>query len=238
MKKKKRNIYFYTTIILLIIVIVLVGYIIYDKNRTTDETIVQEQEEAVPSKEVIKDLDITNCINGVEGVTYSNPKIVTSAYGLEPKINDDKYGVTVSVDGSGVFNKNIATITSQERDENNYYLYVNGFDKKIDKVFIGEFGQDSTGLTLIYLMEDGSVSYTRLFKKNYDEENNLYFTLNYTSDDNNNYNFSIDGTYDKINDIVNIYNASYSIPNGGGAGTVIAATKDGSFYDLSKFMQF
>mgnify|MGYP003314329922 CR=1 FL=1 len=117
-------------------------------------------------------------------------------------------------------------------------LDINGFDKKIDKVFIGEFGQDSTGLTLIYLMEDGSVSYTRLFKKNYNEENNLYFTLNYTSDENNNYYFSIDGTYDKINDIVNIYNASYSIPNGGGAGTVIAATKDGSFYDLSKFMQF
>lgn len=234
---KKKNIFVYTTIILALIVIGLVVYIIYDKT-TKDEEIIERVEPTPVNKEVVKELDITNCINGVEGVTYSKPKVVTSAYGLEAKVNDDKLGVTVSVDGTGVFNKNVSTITSNERDESNYNLIVNGFDKEIAKVFIGEFGQDATGLSLIYLMKDKTVSYTRLFKKNYDENNNLFFTLNNTAVDNNNYVFGIDGNYSEIKDIVGIYNAGYSIPNGGGASTVIASIKDGSFYDLSKFMEF
>lgn len=235
--KKKKNIFVYLTIILTLVVIGLVGYIIYDKT-TTDEEIIERVEPTPSNKEVVKELDITNCINGVEGVTYSKPKVVTSAYGLEAKVNDDKMGVTVFVEGTGVFNKNVSTITSNERDESNYSLFVDGFEKEISKVFIGEFGQDATGLSLIYLMKDKTVSYTRLFKKNYDDDNNLFFTLNNTSVDNNNYMFGVDGDYSEIKDIVGIYNAQYSIPNGGGASTVIASLKDGSFYDLSKFMEF
>ena len=235
--KKKKNIYFYTTIILFLVLVLLVGYIIYDKVNSNDE-IIEREEPIAPNKEVVKELDITNCLNGVEGVTYSKPKVVTSVYGLEAKVNDDKLGVTVFVEGAGVFNKNVSTITSHERDESNYSLFVNGFDKKIDKVFIGEFGQDATGITLIYLMEDKTVSYTRLFKKNYDEDNNLHFTLNNVSESNNNYIFNVDDEYSEIKDIVGIYSAQYSIPNGGGAGTVIASIKDGSFYDLSKYMVF
>ena len=235
--KKKRNIFVYTTIILAFIVVGLIGYIIYDKVNE-DEEVIEREEPTPPNKEDVKELDITNCLNGVEGVTYSKPKVVTSAYGLEVKINDDKLGVTVSVDGTGVFNKNVSTITSHERDESNYNLVVNGFDKKIDKVFIGEFGQDATGITLIYLMEDKTVSYTRLFKKNYDDANTLYFTLNNVLESNNNFIFNVDEEYTEIGDIVGIYNAEYSIPNGGGASTVIASLKDGSFYDLSKYMEF
>ena len=115
---------------------------------------------------------------------------------------------------------------------------MNWIIRKIDKVFIGEFGQDATGITLIYLMEDKTVSYTKLFKKNYDDENTLYFTLNNVSESNNDFVFNVDEEYSEIGDIVGIYNAKYSIPNGGGAGTVIASLKDGSFYDLSKYMQF
>ena len=133
--KKKRNIFVYLTVILSLVVVGLVGYIIYDK--TTEDDVVVERVEPTPSnKEVVKELDITKCNNGVEGVTYSKPKVVTSAYGLEAKVNDDKLGVTVFVEGAGVFNKNVSTITSHERDESNYNLVVNGFDKKIDKVFV------------------------------------------------------------------------------------------------------
>ena len=237
MKKKKKNIFVYTTIILALVVVGLVGYIIYDKVNTDQEVI--EREEPTPiNKEVVKELDITKCNNGVEGVTYSKPKVVTSAYGLEAKVNDDKLGVTIFVDGTGVFNKDVSTITSHERDESNYSLFVNGFEKKIDKVFIGEFGQDATGISLIYLMEDKTVSYTRLFKKNYDENNTLYFTLNNVSESNSDFIFNVDDDYSEIKDIVGIYNAQYNIPNGGGASTVIASLKDGSFYDLSKYMEF
>ena len=234
---KSKNIYFYLTIILFIIVLGLVAYIIYDKTTSNDEVIVRD-EPVAPNKEVVKELDITNCLNGVSGVTYSKPKVVTSAYGLEVKVNDDKLGVIVSVDGDGVFNKNLSTITSIERDENDYRLIVEGFEKNISKVFIGEFGQDTTGISLVYLMEDGTVSYTKLFKKNYDEENNLYFVLNNSLIHDNDYVFNVDGEYSEIKDIIGIYNVSYSIPNGGGASTVIASLRDGSFYDLSKFMQF
>ena len=235
--KKKRNIFVYTTIILTFIVVGLVGYIIYDKVNADCE-VIEREEPTPPNKEVVKELDITKCNNGVEGVTYSKPKVVTSAYGLEAKVNDDKLGVTVFVEGTGVFNKNVSTITSIDRDESNYSLFVDGFEKKIDKVFIGEFGQDATGISLIYLMEDRTVSYTRLFKKNYDEANTLYFTLNNVSESNNNLIFNVDEEYSEISDIVGIYNAEYSIPNGGGASTVIASLKDGSFYDLSKYMEF
>ena len=235
--KKKRNIFVYTTIILTFIVVGLVGYIIYDKVNEDCE-VIEREEPTPPNKEVVKELDITKCNNGSEGVTYSKPKVVTSAYGLEVKVNDDKLGVTVFVEGTGVFNKNVSTITSIDRDESNYSLFVDGFEKKIDKVFIGEFGQDATGISLIYLMEDKTVSYTRLFKKNYDEANTLYFTLNNVSESNNNLIFNVDEEYSEISDIVGIYNAEYSIPNGGGASTVIASLKDGSFYDLSKYMEF
>ena len=87
-------------------------------------------------------------------------------------------------------------------------------------------------------MEDKTVSYTRLFKKNYDENNTLYFTLNNVSESNNDLIFNVDDDYSEIKDIVGIYNAQYNIPNGGGASTVIASLKDGSFYDLSKYMEF
>lgn len=233
----KKNIFFYLTIILSIVVLSLIGYIVYDK-MYSDEEVVEREEPAAPNKEVVKELDITSCLNGVEGVTYSKPKVVTSAYGLECKVNDDKTSVTIFVDGEGVFNKNLSNITSNERDTSNYSLFVDGFEKRISKVFIGEFGQDATGLSLIYLMEDGTVSYSKLFKKNFDEDNNLFFTLNNVSVDGINYIFGVDGEYSEIKDIIGIYNADYSIPNGGGASTVIASLKDGSFYDLSKFMQF
>ena len=228
----KNKIFIYSTIILSFIVIILVGYIVYDK-FLSDEEVIEKTEEA-KEKVVIKDLDITKCINGVEGVTYSNPKVVTNDYGLNPKINDDKLSITISVDSEGVFYKNASNITSNQID----FIYVNGFTKNISKVFIGEFGHDATGISLMYLMEDGTVSYTKLFKKNYDDNNDLYFTLNYSSVNDNKYIFSVDDYYNEIYDIINIYNADYSIPNGGGARTVIASLKDGSFYDLSKFMKF
>lgn len=223
-----------------ILILVLIGYFIYTNFIQEKEVVKEEKEikEVKEEKTKIKKLDITKCLNGVEGVTYSNPKESIEDYGITPTINEDKLGVSVLVSGEGLFFKNSLTITSSEKEQKDYYIYINGFEKPIKKVHIGQFGQDSTGISLVYLMEDGSVSYTKLFKKNYDENNNLYFTLNYSSIQGNDYIFPIDGTYDEINDIVNIYNADYSIPNGGGACTVIAATKDGSFYDLSKFMQF
>ena len=224
--------------ILLVLLLVLIGYFIYTKFIQKEEVKEEEKVEEKEEKPKIKKLDITKCLNGVEGVTYSNPKDSIEDYGLEPIIDDDQLGVKILVDGDGLFFKNSLNITSSEKEQKDYYIFIRGFDIPIKKVYIGQFGQDSTGVSFIYLMEDGSVRYTKVFKKNYDDNNNLYFTLNYNSIQGNDYIFPIDGTYDEINDIVNIYNADYSIPNGGGACTVIAATKDGSFYDLSKFMQF
>ena len=237
---KDNKLFVYSTIILSFIVIILVAYIIYDKFFYVEEKIlpVEDNTKKVVDKTVIKELDITKCLNGVEGVTYSNPKVDTELYGLHAKVNDDKLGVTVNVDGDGVFNKNLNTIISSNRDESNYNIFVNGFNKNINKVFIGEFGQDITGLSLIYLFEDQTVGYTKLFKRNFDENNTLYFTLKNVSEENNNYIFNIDDYYNEIKDIVGIYNADYNIPNGGGAKTVIASLKNGSFYDLSKFMTF
>ena len=233
----KNKIFIYLTIILSIIVVLLVSYIVYDK-FLSEEEITRDVLVSSPKKVVINDLDIIKCLNASENVTYSNPEVVTNAYGLNPKINDDKLGVTVNVEGGEVFSKNITSITSVERDGSDFKIYVDGFNRNISKVFIGEFGQDATGICLIYLFEDQTVGYTRLFKKDYDENNNVTFSLNYREIKGNDYIYNLDGEYTEIKDIVNIYNADYSIPNGGGASTIIASLKDGSFYDLSKFMQF
>ena len=44
-------------------------------------------------------------------------------------------------------------------------MYVDGFDKNVANAYVGELGQDSKGTTLFYVMEDGTVEYTKIFKK-------------------------------------------------------------------------
>lgn len=215
---------------------------VYDNGTVKVNDDLEENEtESVKNKDtvIVKDLDISKCLNGLEGVTYSNPKSMTEGYGIVPYIEKDKRNVTISIDGDGIFNKNSSIIVPSSFISEDHEFYVKGFEKDLKQVFIGEFGQDTTGLALIYLFKDDSIGYTKIFRRNVDSNGNLYFSYNYSTNEGNNYIFFVDDIYKDINEkIVNVYTASYNIPNGGGANTVIASTVDGSFYDLSKFMKF
>ena len=74
-------------------------------------------------------------------------------------------------------------------------------------------------------MEDNTVSYMPMFIWKKDTQGNGYSQMNYTND-----NFVIKGVLPTAKDVINLYIANAS--NGSGYITTIAATKDGSFYDL------
>ena len=74
-------------------------------------------------------------------------------------------------------------------------------------------------------MENNTVSYMPMFIWKQDTQGNIYQVMNYTND-----NFVIKGVLPTAKDVINLYIANAS--NGSGYITTIAATKDGSFYDL------
>lgn len=83
------------------------------------------------------------------------------------------------------------------------------------------------GITLFYLMEDGTVEYTPMFTKKRDSQNNSYYDST-----------SINGNYETkraitgVRDAIKLYTVNSYVESGGVSMTTIAATKDGSFYDL------
>ena len=92
------------------------------------------------------------------------------------------------------------------------------------------------GITLMFLMEDGTGEYMPMFNKK-DAQSNSYYEINYTyeySTDNRvtGEHFETKGTVNNVKNVIKLYSVSVSVPNGGGAVTVIGATKDGSFYDI------
>lgn len=136
-------------------------------------------------------------------------------------INQDKMSVTLNIDWA-TFGP-ISGATAYVGTVKTYQI--TGFTSKVKSAYIGDVGQDATGITLFFLMEDNTVSYMPMFIWKQDTQGNGYSQMNYTND-----NFVIKGVLPTAKDVINLYIASAS--NGSGYITTIAATKDGSFYDL------
>lgn len=91
------------------------------------------------------------------------------------------------------------------------------FDKKINDVLFGGIGQDATDDVILFLMEDGTISYIPVYQAlttNGVEALTTYQTIS------------------NITDVVKFYTAN--VTSGASSSvTVLAQTKDGTLYDLA-----
>ena len=238
-----------TTIVILVLIILgLIVYICYDKGvifskddtntTTTNNTNETNNENTMNNNETtntneIKDLDLSKSLN-TKDITYKNASDQEGNYGLSMKVNNDKT-VTLTIDWK-IFGKFSTTGSSGEIKD---YI-VKGFTKNIKSTFIGDLGQSYNGITLFFIMEDGSVEYTKMFKQaeNNNTDGSIYYVLNNTILDNNEYagEFISSGTLSGVNGIIKLYNVDTYSQNASGYRTVIGATKDGSFYDLGSII--
>ena len=233
-EKKKGNSGLIVLVIILLLVCIGMGaYIFINKDKLTakEETTETEKnsnksENKQNSEQKVSELDLSKCLNNKE-MNYSNPIEATTSVGLTPTVDEGKRSVTIKTDGSKF--GPISTLSSYYSGE--YKMYVDGFDKNISAVYVGEFGQDPKGTTLLYVMEDGTVEYTKIFKKESNPDGGQNYTLNTYQQGENNYRFHVDGSINGVNGVIKIYNVDRTASTG--SRTAIGATKDGSFYDLS-----
>ncbi len=242
--KKKGKGLVIVIIIMSLIILGMAGYICYDKgiifNNKKEETSSKQsdtkkesketdkdtskEEKNTDTKEEIKDLDLTKCINN-SNMKYINPQEKDMDVGLEIvpgsitvlKINWEKFGP-------------LSRATAFVNETIDYKI--DNFLGKIKSGFVGGEGQDTMGTILFYLMEDGTVEYTKMFNLQKDAQGNSYYTMNYSYDNDSegkstkSY-FSSQGKIKDVKDVIKFYTVSAN-----GYVTTIGATKDGSFYDL------
>ncbi len=170
----------------------------------------------------IKELDLSKCINTTE-VKYKNESTKAENDGLAMKIADSKNEVILSINWEVFGSMSKATAWANETKD----YKVIGFEKNVQDVMVGELGQSAEGLTLFFLMEDGTVEYTPMFIKQTDSQNNIYYKMNYYD---NKDMFKTSGKVPNVSSIVKLYNVDAY--NQAGWRTTIGATADGSFYDL------
>lgn len=234
-EKKKSNVGLIVLVVVLLLACAGMGTFIFinkDKLITKNDASTAEKNNSNKEKKQEKDdkiaeLDLNKSLN-TSSVSYSNPVEATTSIGLTPIVDEGKRSVTIKTDGSKF--GPVSTLSSYYSGE--YNMYVDDFDKDIENVYVGELGQDPMGTTLLYIMEDGTVQYTKIFKKASDSSGNQYYTLNTYQQGENNFRFHVDGTVKDVKDVIKIYNVN-ATTTGSGAMTAIGATKDGSFYDLS-----
>lgn len=241
--KAKDNKMIIIVIILFIIVIAMGIYIAYDKGvifskveketkESEKKTKEKDDEEDVDDKEdEIKPLDITNCLNSEK--IYSNASDVSGDYGLSMNINSDLKSITLSIDWNKFGPLSNATAWANTVED----LQIIGFNKDVKEAFVGDLGQSSVGITMFFLMSDGTVEYMPMFNRKFDSQNNLYYEMNYTQEysaDNRitGKHFETKGALPNIENVIKLYVTDAAVQNSAGARTTIGAKADGSFYDL------
>lgn len=240
----KNNVSNTLKIILVVLLLIAVGVICYllgsnntDENSQNKENNVTEENNLDNADDkqddsVIKELDLSQCLN--TDYIYKNYSVNEGDYGLSMSINSDQASITLSIDWSKFGPLSAASAWGNSVE--NYQII--GFTKNIVSTFIGDIGQSSMGITLFYLMDDGTVEYTPMFELKYDSQGNSYYELNYT------YEYSADGrvsgqhfeskgVINGVDNVIKLYNVdTYNSSNGFGMRTTIGAKADGSFYDL------
>ena len=232
--KKGNKVLVIAVVILSILVIALGGYICYDKVRTKNDAKTEEKTEKSKysnnteekkgeessTTSLVTILDLTKSLN-TTGITYSNATDVNGTYGISISKNPHNGTVYLSLD---------TTILSTYDHSSSLYTgtvnkyKIEGLSKDYKSAFVGTLGQDASGITIFFLMEDGTVEYTPFYMKN--------GGLNYTHNIENEYlgYFTIEGRVEGVSDVDKFYNVDAS--KGSGWKTTIGAKADGSFYDL------
>lgn len=251
-KKTNKAIYIYIIlVVVLVIIIILMGlYIAYDKgvifssekeikesNKSKKKTVVPEKEELYDFEDEIKDLDLSKCLNSNDGQRYSGAVDVAGDYGLSMNINSDSRSIDLSID----WNKFGPLSTASAWAPVTEHFQITGFNKDIKEAFVGGLGQSSVGMTLFFLMSDGTVEYMPMFNCKFDSSNTSYYEMNYTYEYSQDgritgEHFETQGSLTGVSKVVKFYTVSVSIERGGGYGTTIGALADGSFYDFGNII--
>ncbi len=241
MESKKNNSLAIVIVLLVLVILGLVFYILYDKGiifskddstnstETTNTNSDNTSSDTNNQTTEVKELDLTKSLN-TSDITYKNSSDTEGNYGLSMKVNNDKKSVTLTIDWA-IFGKVSTTGSSGEVKD----YSITGFSKNVRSTFIGDLGQSYNGITLFFIMEDGTVEYTKMFKQyetgNTDGSIQYVLTASVNSDGSTG-TFTSNGLVSGVKDVVKLYNVDASSQNASGYRTVIGATKDGSFYDL------
>lgn len=214
-------------IVLIIALVLLIAggiSLLSSKEKETNKNNKPETTKKEDTTTKVEPLDLKKGLNNSNN-TYSNPLDATSsAYGLSMKVNSDKTSVSLSI-AWATFGP-LVGMTDKGNEVKTYQI--TGFTSKVKNAYIGSIGQDITGVTLFFLMEDSTVSYMPMFVLRKDDLGNIREKMNYTDD-----NFTVTGLLPKVKDVVNLYTVT-STSGVSSASTTIGATKDGSFYDLGE----
>lgn len=172
----------------------------------------------------IKPLDLRKS-NNTSDITYDYQKdLVSSTDTLELKINDNKRSITININWDELIKEN-------NKIKNRYVgtkpYQIRGFEKNINSAYIGLLGEDYSGTTLFYLMEDNTVEYTKFYSPKMNIAGETIYDINFSGD-----HFENHLIVPEIKNVVNLYSVHASSSSNNSYTTVIATMKDGSFYDL------
>lgn len=189
------------------------------ETKKTEKTTKEETKES----DTIKEIDPTKPLN-TNGNTYSDISDKKEDVGIDIKINDDKQSITISFHEKA--NKTIADVTHSTYTTETVEKTITGFNKNIKSTYISCNGQDVTGIVFYFLMEDNTIKFIKWFNQKTDASGNTYYDTALHRGESTILNV------DNVDGIVKLYGANVSAPMSSGAHTTLAATKDGSFYDL------
>lgn len=212
-------------IILLGIILGISAYFLVNNQSIKKEKNVEEKNkiEEKTTKEDIKPLDLTKSIN-TTNITYQNQKDLDSSNdSIKLKINKNKKSITITINWDKLVIEN-DYLKGKYKGIESYQ--VEGFEKNIKSAYIGVLGDNYSGTTLFYLMDDNTVEYTSLYTPKTNMENITFYDINFSGE-----NFSNHLIVPEIEKVYKI-NSVTATSNNKTYNSVIAILKDGSFYDL------
>ena len=225
-KKPKTWLHVFVGILVGLILCLGVGFVLYTQDFLQFSTSSEEDNtnsnaevpsEANTSEDTVVNLDFdfdsTKVINSnVDGYTLTIPD---HADGINISLDDTQMKATVSVNRNLV-NQSYALGWVTATEDYVYEPHEISFDQKVVDIFFGGIGQGSSGDTILFLMEDGTVEYLPLKK--------AYAT--------NNKSLNSYGSLPGISNIVKFYSANANSQMGSGI-TILAQDNEGNLYDLS-----
>lgn len=221
-KKKKHiglNICIGLLLALIICIIAFIGvYSAYYKVRSedTNKTEEVEKEENENIADYSLDFDASNITNG----TADSYALANYNGSINITLNESGTVATLSYNRANLSNTYALNWDLTGVEDGVYENQTVNFTQKVKDVFFGGIGQDSTGDIILFLMEDGTVSYIP-----------VYQTLSTSG---------VDGlttyeTFNNLTDVVKFYTAN-ATSNASSSVTVLAQTEDGTLYDLRELL--
>ena len=225
-------------IVLVALLVVAIGYLavsvilIQRETKLIDQSMENLSENSSDSSDTIQEIDLSKGLN--TDSTYSNVSSTLEDYGLSVKTNGGKT-VNLTIDWSKfrtvISSLNIAVDSYPTSTDT---VVLDGFQKNVRSAFIGEVGKDASGVTLVFLMEDSTLEYKKLFVQEKDSEGKNVYRVNFdyvVNESSNKISFKNGKSISGVSGVVKLYRA-----NLGKSKTILASRRDGSYYDLIGYL--